>query len=150
MTKKLLMLADLGHLKTYRLQESEQFSTPRLQLIDEWQTNVPNHLSQEVTDQAGQYRKGSVPSGPSDLSDGEEHNLHLERRRRAVKAVARHMTELIGRQEEFDGCYFAAPSEVNKAILKALDRATRSQIQKNVAANLTRLNNADVIAHFCD
>ena len=149
MTKKLLVVADLGHLKAYRLEESERFSKPRLQLLEQWQTNVPNHLSQEVTDQAGQYRKGSVAGGPSDLSDGEEHNLDLERRRRALKSLAGHISELLGR-EDVESCYFAAGSEINQAIINALDPRVRSRIEKNLPLNLTKLNPAEVIAHFCE
>ena len=86
MTTKLVVVADLGHFKAYRLEESPDFSRPRIKLLEDWETNVSKHLSEEVTDQAGQFRKGSAPAGPTDRSDGEEHNLDLERRRRAVEA----------------------------------------------------------------
>jgi len=150
MKRKLLVLADLGHFKAYRLEEDQNFSQPRLQLLEQWDTNVPRHLSEELTDQAGQFRKGTVPAGASNLSDGEEHNLDLERRRRALKTVATHLRALLNRKEiDVDGCYFAASSEINGAILNELDQQTRSQIQKNVCANLTRLNSDQVIAQFC-
>jgi hypothetical protein len=150
MKKKLLVLADLGHFKAFRLEQNQNFSQPRLQLLEQWDTNVPRHLSEEVTDQAGQFRKGTVPAGPSNLSDGEEHNLDLERRRRALKTVATHLRELLNRKElDVDGCYFAASSEINGAIMEELDQHTRARIQKNVAANLTRLNPDQVISQFC-
>lgn len=148
MTKKLMVLADLGHLKAYQIEESDRFSTPRLELLDQWASDVPNHLREEVTDQAGQYRKGSVTAGASNTSDGDEHNLDLERRRRAAKAIAKRVTHLMNRQE-FDGCYFAAPGEIRNSILDELDPRNRARIEKNVAANLTRLNTSEVLAHFC-
>jgi len=100
---KLLLLVDLGRLKAYRWEQGEQFEKPRLRFLEEWNTNVQNHLREEVTDQAGQYRKGSVAGGPSDLSDGEEHNLDLERRKRALRGIARHMDELIQKHDP-QGC----------------------------------------------
>jgi 23S rRNA G2069 N7-methylase RlmK/C1962 C5-methylase RlmI len=150
MNKKLLVVADLGHFKAYKLEQNQSFSQPRLQLLEQWDTDVPRHLSQELSDQAGQYRKGSVPSGASNLSDGEQHNIDLERRRRALKTVATHMRELLNRKEiDVDGCYFAAGPEINGAILDQLDNQTKSRIQKNVCANLTRLNTEEVVSRFC-
>src|SRR5213080_2124924 len=99
MSKKLLVTADLGHLKVFRLEEDgEQLSKPRATLLEEEITRVRNHLSEEVTDRAGQFRKGSFPAGPTDRSDGEEHNLSLERRRRALKTLARDISSLVGRE----------------------------------------------------
>src|SRR5437879_5847704 len=147
MIKKLLVIADLGHLKTFRLEQDTNFSHPRLRLIDDFQTNIPNHLREEVTDQAGRYRKMSVSANTAYMSDGEEHNLELERRRRATKSVANHIREIL-RREQGDGWYFAAPREVNKSILDELDTETRSRIEKNVPADLTRLNPEEVIRHF--
>src|SRR3954452_20286921 len=78
MNKKLLVVADLGHFKAYKLEQNESFSQPRLQLLEEWDTDVPRHLSEELSDQAGQFRKdhraGNLNGGPSNLSDGEQHN----------------------------------------------------------------------------
>src|SRR2546423_9264616 len=140
MKKKLLVLADLGHFKAYRLEQENTFSTPRLQLLEEWETDVPRHVSQQLSDQAGQFRKGTTPGGPSNLSDGEEHNFDLERRRRALKTVTTHLRDLLNREDDgVDGCYFAAGSEINGAIMEGLDPQSRARIQKNVCANLTRL-----------
>jgi len=149
MTKKLLVVADLGHFKAYRLEESAALRTPRLRLLEDWETNVSDHLSEEVTDQAGQYRKGSVAAGPSDFSDGEEHHLETERRRRAVKKLAKRMDELLDR-EGAEECYFAAGSEINQAVLKELNHKTRRRIAKNVSANLTKLTPGQIIDHFCE
>jgi hypothetical protein len=149
MTKKLLFVADLGHLRAYRLDDSVHFSKPRLELLEEWRTNVAKHLRQDVTDQAGQVRKGSTYSGPSDLSDGENHNLSLERRHRALKGLAKHMDQLVQR-EEAEECYLAAGSEINSAILEALNEHARSRIHKNIQANLTNVPSDELIKHFSE
>ena len=153
MNTKLLVVADLGHFKAYKLEQNQSFSQPRLQLLEQWDTDVPRHLSEELSDQAGQYRKdrkSNLNGGPSNLSDGEQHNIDLERRRRALKTVATHMWELLNRKQiDVDGCYFAAGPEINGAILDHLDQKTKARIQKNVCANLTRLNPEEVVSRFC-
>jgi len=148
MTTKLVVVADLGHFKAYRLEESPDFSRPRIKLLEDWETNVSKHLSEEVTDQAGQFRKGSAPAGPTDRSDGEEHNLDLERRRRAVKKLAKRMDELFA-PDQVEAGYLAASSEISRALLDALDERTRAKVQKTVTANLTKLNPDQVIDHCC-
>lgn len=151
MTNKLLVLADVGRLKAYRLQEGREFSHPRLELLEDTETNVTHHLSEEVSDQAGQFRRG-VPAaveGASATSGGENHNLDLERRRRALKVVARRVCELLNREQP-EAFYFAADSQINRAILDLLDGTARSKLQKNIAANLTKLDSGQIIRHFCE
>ena len=82
MTKTILVTADLGHLKAYRLQQDQRPGRPKMEVLQTETTQATRHLSDIVTDQAGQFRKGSFPAGPSDRSDGEPHNLTLERQRR--------------------------------------------------------------------
>jgi hypothetical protein len=146
---KLLVVADLGRMKAYRLEEDKAYSKPRLELLDDWETGVNQHLSESLSDQAGRYRKGvGASEGASSLSDGEQHNIDLERRRRAVKALAQRITLLLDR-ETLDGCYLAADSRINQPILDEMDRRTRGRIQKTVAANLSKLNPAELAQHFC-
>lgn len=150
MSTKLLVVADLGRLKAYRLDARPEFSNPRLQLLEDWETGVNRHLSEEFSDQAGQFRKGPGASeGPSAFSDGEQHNMDLERRRRALKALARRIAELLAR-ERLDGCYLAADRRINQPLLDEMDPATRRKIQKNVAANLSKLSDTEVVGHFSE
>ncbi len=143
MNTKLLVVADLGKFKAYRWEDSRQFSKPHLELLEAWETNVGHHLRDEVSDQAGRFRKGHS-EGASPLSDGEQHNIDLERRRRAVRTVAKRIRELLHR-EPFEGWYLAAGCEINRNLLDELDREAREKIQKNVTANLTRLKPAEVV-----
>lgn len=113
----------------------------------EAETDIPKHLREQVSDQAGRYRKGSVPAGPSDLSDGEQHNIDLERRRRAAKEVANRIKQLAAQAEEWN---LAAPTEINQAVLDELDRGTLAKIRKNIGANLTKASKEELIKHFCE
>lgn len=146
---KLLVVADLGRLRAFRL-EQDPLRSPRAKLVEEWNTNVTQHLREEVTDQAGQLRKGVVSAeGPSALSDGEQHNLDLERRRRAAKAIAGHVDELLNR-EDVDGCYLAADARINQTILDHLTARGRGKVQKNVTANLSKASVENIIQHFSE
>jgi len=147
MDKKFLVTADLGHFKAYRIEEDERFSKPRARLVETWSTPVTHRFAEDLTDQAGQFRKRTSPGGPNDRSDGEAHNLQLERRRRALKSLARRISQVLSREPERD-LYLAAGKEINHAILEALDGRTRAKLQKNVELNLTNLDLDEVLAHF--
>ena len=148
MTRKLVVVMDSGRFKAYRWEESPQFSNPRLELLEDRDTEVTRRISDQVSDQAGQFPKGSLSfASISDMSNGERHTLDLELRRRALRQSAARISDLLGR-EEVDGCYLAAGSEINHAVIEALEPRTREKIQKNVMANLTRLDTAEIIRHF--
>ena len=147
---KLLVVADLGRLKAYRLELNPLNYRPRAELLEEWDTSVVQHLSEEVTDQAGQFRKGaSASEGPGTPSDGEQHNLDLQRRRRAAKALAGRIDELL-ESEDVDGCYLAADARINPTILSEMAERTRAKVEKNVTANLSKASVEEVIKHFCE
>jgi hypothetical protein len=149
MAKKLLIVTDLGRFKAYRFEESPLYSTPRLELLEDRDTKVNERMSEQVTDQAGQFSKGARSfAAVNDMSNGERHNLALEIRRRAVKELADLISQIL-KQENVDGCYLAAGSEINQTLLDALPPHVRARIEKNVTANLTRLNAAQIIEHFC-
>lgn len=142
---KLLVVADLGHLKAYRLEERPEFSRPRIELIQAMETVETHHLREDVTDQAGRFRKGPAVVGA--LSDGEEHNLNLERRNRTVRILAETITTLIA-QEQMPQCYLAADSRINQSLLDEMDQQTRQRIQKNIPANLSKLDPEELIERF--
>ncbi len=152
MTTKRLVLAGLGRFKVYRFEQGREFSHPRLQLLEDFETAVTRHLSGEVSDQAGQFRRGvpTAAEGATAMSDGEQHNMDLERRRRALKTVARRVSDLVNREKGADGLYFAADAQINRAILDELDAGARAKLQKNVTANLTKLDSAQIIQHFSE
>ena len=148
MKATLLVLMDSGRFKAYRMEQHPQYSTPRLKLLEEWDTSVTERISNQVTDQAGQFSKGALSfAAISDMADGERHNLQLEQRRRSLKQMTARVGELL-EKEPVDGCYLAAGAEINQAVLEMLPAPARERIQRNVVANLTRLNPPDIIERF--
>jgi hypothetical protein len=140
MTRKLLVAMDAGRFTAYRVEYSQHFSHPRLCPLEDWDTEVKQKISEQVTDQEGQFSKGSRSfAAINDMADGERNNLHLERRRRALRSMADRIGVLL-KQEDVDGCFVAARKEVYDAVMEAMDPPSRKQVEKHVSANLTRLN----------
>lgn len=151
MTRKLLVVTDLGRFKAFVFEDSDEFSHPRVELIEEWETQVNERISDQVTDQAGQFSKGGLSfAAVSDMSNGEQHNLGLEQRRRAVKKVANRIHELIRDRKDLNGFYLAAGKEINTTLLEAMNAGDRSRVEKNVHSNLTRIPHPEVVHHFAN
>jgi hypothetical protein len=118
--------------------------------LEQWHTPVIRRISDQVTDRAGQFAKGSLSfAAINDMADGERHNLDLERRRRAVKQMAMRVGELL-QQETLETCYLGTSKMINQTVLRTLADKVRQRIQKNVTANLTRLNPSAIFKHFRD
>ena len=81
------------------------------------------------------------------MSDGERHNIELESRKRLVRQLARRLNALAG-AEEIDRCFLAASKEINHQLLEELDPPVRAKIQKNVPADLTKIEHTDILRHF--
>jgi hypothetical protein len=147
MKKKIIIVMDTGRFKAFRVDGDEAVGSPRAVQIDDRRTNVENHLSQELTDQAGQFGKGTRGSATAVSSSGERHNIDLEFRRRAVKSFAQATNEVMAR-EQAEEIYFAAGSEINQQALEMMGKGVRERIQKNLAANLTHLPTAEIMQRF--
>jgi hypothetical protein len=142
---KLVVVADLGHLVAYRLQKNPTAQRSRLVAVEDCETGAANHLSEIVTDQTGRFRE--VLSFGGGASDGEEHNLVLERDRRAVKTLANRVSRLIDR-ENVDGCFLAADPRINQCLLDEMDSTARAKVEKNIEANLVKLKPDELLQRF--
>ncbi len=141
----LLIVTDLGHFKAYRLQQRRGSRQQRLQTIEDVRTEVTEHLSENLTVQPGRFRKGASAAGA--MSDGQEHNLGLERRHRAVKALGKRIEDLVSREKP-TRLFFAAGPQINEPLLAELDVKTRGQISRNINANLSKLTANELLQRF--
>jgi len=144
MKNKLVVVTDLGSLKAYKLDRNDLGRTPRLELLQdiEWAA-AHEKLADKLSDQAGRFGKG----GASGASSGERHNIALEHRKRLVKQLAERVSLLI-RPEDVDACYFAASKEIHHQILEELEPRLRAKIEKNITADLTKLDKAELLDRF--
>ncbi len=146
---KLVVLADLGTFKAFRLEQHRGSSSPRLKVVDTYENDQGDHrISRGLTDQAGQFKTGGQPStATNDSGTGERHNICLENDRRSVKRIAEKMSELLA-DGEFETCYFAASNEINREIVEHLSPEARKKIEKNLTCNLVNAPNEQVLQQF--
>jgi len=145
MKSKLIILADLGLLKAYRLETPENGS-PRLALLQETAyADAHQHLTDRITDSAGRRNKPGTRAGGGPLADS--HNLELEVRRRMVKEIAAGIRKLL-RATPGENCWLAANKGMLRPLVEALPKASQTRIERTVARDLTRIEPRRVLRHF--
>src|SRR3954463_1766718 len=83
MKNTLVLVTDFGGFKAFRLENDHPHSSPRLELLEEYEdAGAHRRVIEEVTDQAGRFRRTIGARGGAARSDGEQHNMTLEKRKR--------------------------------------------------------------------
>jgi hypothetical protein len=148
MKETLILLADLGCLKAFKLENGQANRSPRLEPIEEFsQPEAHERVVEEVTDMSGRFHRGATKSNSAGASDGERHNIALEKRKRLVRNLAGHVNRL-AKNPEIDRCWMAASREISHPLLNELDPAVRAKIQTIVTADLTKLKRSDILKRF--
>jgi hypothetical protein len=147
----LLVVADLGGYKAYKLENHSyhHLQTPRLELLEQF-SNPEAHgrLIDKVSDQAGRFpRRTGGARAAGAMADGERHNIELETRKRFVRRMAERLNAL-ARDPEINRCLLAASREINHPLVEELEPQVRAKIFKNVPADLTKLDQAEILRHF--
>jgi hypothetical protein len=149
MKNTLVVVTDLGGFKAYRLENHQPKQPPRLELVEEFD-NAAAHskLVEKVTDLSGRFPRGTgVSNAKGAMSDGERHNIELESRKRMVRQLAQRLNAL-ARGKEVERCLLAASREINHQLLDELEPQVRAKIEKNVPADLTKLDGAEILRRF--
>lgn len=148
MKNTLVVVADLGCLKAYKL-ENGMSRAPRLELVEQFDNpEAHNRMVERVTDQSGRFPRGAAKLAHGNvMSDGERHNIELEQRKRFVRELARRLNAL-ARNKEIERCFLAASREINHQLVEELEPQVRAKIEKNVPADLTKLERADILQRF--
>jgi hypothetical protein len=148
MKNTLVVVADLGSLKAYRLEKSRLYREPRLELIQELNfLDAHAKLGDKVTDQGGRFPRNMGGGHNGTMSDGERHNIELERRKRLVKQLAQSLDGIL-HKNEIESCYLAVSREINHQLLDELSPEVRKKIEKNVPADLTKIEKSVLLEHF--
>ena len=145
MKEKLVFVTDLGLFKVYRL-VVDPLVSPHLDLVaEQLLEQAHQRLADQVSDSAGRHASPTLKKWGAPLSDG--HNLELETRRRLIKRLAQAI-EHHAAHHAADGCWLAAPREINHQLCEELSSMTRSRIEKNVALDLTKIDPKQLLARF--
>jgi hypothetical protein len=149
MANTLLVITDLGSFHCYRMIQEEKQRSPRLELLENFtNADLQHRYANTLTTRSGRSASGNLNKQSSgNNSDGESHNMELEKRRRALKQIAEHINKLLP-DEEFDRCFLAAPEEINSQLIEMLHPAARNKVEKNLTCDLTRLNKSEILDHF--
>jgi Protein required for attachment to host cells len=141
----LLLAADLGTLKAYRLEFTLQ-QTPRLQeletvALEEAHTRVADI----VTDLAGRRAAPAQKNWGAPLSD--DQNLNLELRRRLIRQLASRIEGLI-QGSDYQSCWLAAPKEITHQIVHELTPSVRQRIKRVIPCDLTNATPKELLDQF--
>jgi hypothetical protein len=148
MKNTLLVVADLGGYKAFKLENDHLSRAPRLELLEQFD-NVGAHgrLVDRVSDLGGRFPRGTGLKSAGAMSDGERHNIELEGRKRLVRQLAQRLNTL-ARSPEVERCFLAASREINHQLVEELDAQVRAKIEKNVPADLTKVEQTQILRHF--
>ncbi|UCH80219.1 MAG: host attachment protein [Nitrospiraceae bacterium] len=147
MDKKIIIIADLGHFKAYRITQEPRQPSPKVTLIESYDS-IEGHgkLGDKLSDAGGRFRR----SGGKDevaKGSGERHNIELELEKKVSKMLAMDIDALIERE----GCnewYLASGKKINRKIIDNLKPAVKNRLIKNITADLTGIGKAEILNHF--
>lgn len=143
----LIVVADRGSLKAYRVEETPTRG-PSLKLVQAFAlTDAHGTLSDKVSDQAGGFPVGDGGNGRHMNGAGERTHLAGETDRRTCKQLASEIENVLER-EKTTGWSFAAPSEIYNHIVEHLSAPHRDQIVEHVKADLVKIELAKLPSHF--
>ncbi len=149
MKNTLLVVADLGGYKAYRIAPNEKPNrAPHLELLEHYQNGqAHDRIADKVTDAAGRFpRAGGINPGGA-MSAGERHNMELETRKRLVRQLGQRINTLAASQD-IEQCMLAASREINGQLMGELNGQVRGKIVKNICADLTKVERVDILRHF--
>ena len=143
---RLIIAVDLGHFRAYKL-STDSPGSPKINLVESYDS-IEGHgrLSEKVSDEAGRFGVGGGKNGAA-KGYGEPHNIELEAEKKTAKLIARDITTIIGR-EGIKKWWFAAANKLNALVVDHLDVAVKSNLDKNINANLTKICKSEILKHF--
>jgi hypothetical protein len=129
-TTSLVIVADRGRLKAYRVRETPSRG-PSLELVQAF--GIPN-----MNDLSRTNRTTAVTDWP---------RLEIEERQRICKQLAEEITQLVHR-DFGEGWSFAAPHAIYNQIVALLPNEIRQRIVEHVPLDLSKTPVAQLFSHF--
>jgi Protein required for attachment to host cells len=149
MKNTLVVVAELGGFKAYKVENNNHLARePRLEILEQYDNaEAHGHLVDKVSDLSGRFPRGTGTKAGGAMADGERHNIELETRRRLVRQLAQRLNTM-ARGQQIERCFLAASKEINHQLLEELDPQLRAKIEKNIPADLTKLERAEILRRF--
>jgi hypothetical protein len=143
--KKLVILADLGKLRAFRLSPPATALSPHAKPEAIEEIDLPRR--ERDTDNPGAFPQGRSVVETAGMSPGEDHSKAIEFEKRRIEFIAREIAELIEAEGHMPWC-LAAPASINKRILELIPPLLQDALESNVTADLTHLPLADIEHRF--
>jgi hypothetical protein len=140
-SSELIVVADRGELKVYLLDTQASVRTLRL-VQDIKVTEAHGRFADEFTDQAGAFPNGGTNGQGNSIA--ERPRLQAEAETRCRRQIAEHITEAL-RAAQPPRWSFAAPSELNGAVLKDVPADLRTTLVRNIKKDLVNAKPGDVL-----
>lgn len=149
MKNTLVLVTDFGGFKAYRLENNQPHSSPRLELLEEYTDQAAHRkMVEQVSDLAGRFpRRTGARGATGAMSDGERHNIELEKRKRGVRNLAGRLDSLM-QNPEIEQCFLAASREIMNPLLQELSPGSRSKIGMNIPADLMKASKVELLRQF--
>ena len=137
----LLIVTDRGHFIAYRVKNNGS-----LDVLDSFEIHEGTHkLSEIVTDKAGAFPVSG--SNGTSTASAERLPLLAELEMRTFRTIAKRITDLHSRYHP-ETWGFAAPGEINGAILDGLKPDLKTSLIVNLRLDLTGMPVNKVVNHF--
>jgi hypothetical protein len=153
MKSSFLIIADRGNLKAFRVEKTANERPPRLQLIEALSlVEAHRKISEMNTDLAGRFSVGGAAAGARGNNGRHQNSIsdrhyEIEMGRRICRQLACHIASIL-RREQPDHWSFAAPPEINDAILDELEPGLRRHIAENIRLDLVNATAEEVLERF--
>lgn len=135
---KLIILADMGELKVYKVQLISETNRYHLDLLNDADYIAGRKSTSEtLSDDRGRFNHAS----------GEDHGLEHETEQRLVKSIADDISALLANAEA-GSCYLAFPAKHHNELTAALSETAQKALAKNVASDLVKCPVEDILSHF--
>lgn len=146
MDKTIIVVADLGHFKAYRITQ-EPRESPRVTIIDSYDS-IDGHgkLVDKLSDMAGRFGRGGRKE-VSTMDSGERHNIETETEKRLIKMIAKNIEALIA-GEKCGVWHLAAAKKINRQVIGKLKPEVKSKLDKNITADLTKIDKSEILNYF--
>jgi hypothetical protein len=149
MDKIVIIVADLGRFKAYRVTRDSLKISPRVTMIDSYDS-IEGHgkLGDKLSDAAGRFSRGG---GKDEVAQGsgERHNIGLETEKKIIKMIAKDIGAVVD-SEKCEKWYLAAGEKINSQIVANLKPEVKAKLDKNIIANLSKINQFEILSHFIE
>ena len=135
---KLIILADMGELKSYKvdyIDATSRYHVEPVTAIDYIEGR--KKIGDTLTDDRGNFQHSS----------GEDHTQEHHVEQELVQKIADDISAMLA-DAPAASCYLAFPARHHKELTDALSETARAALAKNIASDLVKCPKEDILNHF--